>query len=226
MMRLKLLHTMNITMLNRIVKMLVILILFENSCSYSQNSTSLIKYYKDIKCSYQIYDKATFTDLLVESKDTISIKMFNSFIGQQKAYYYKGSIKKAVSGINQFRTTTPTEIEDWSSNPPKKVVIKNSIFPVCCNLNSEFTNLINLNCSFELVCIDLFVLNNKGELISGLRLFEGNFDFLNSVLKNVNKWTKISNNIFVQEITDETPEQNIFTRKFKQRENGYIEEIE
>lgn len=217
---------MNITSLNRRFKILVVFTLLSGNCTFCQDGFGFLKQYENIRCDFEVYDGTTITILLKTRRDTIPINQFNSFLGSQKGYYIKDGLKRVVTGIGKIRIIPPTEIEDWSHNLPEKKAIKSRVLPICSNIEDGYTNFIYLYSSFEVVYINLIVLNKRGEIISGVRLFEGNFDYLKNVLNNVNRWTRIDNSIFVQEITDETPEQNKFTRKFKQKADGYFEEIE
>ncbi len=216
---------MNSTITNKI-KITLCLILAINYGLFSQDRKEIQNFYKNFDCSFTEYTDEILIELIESRKDTIPINVFDSFIENQKPYYIKKGEKKSVFGIGKIGQIPPTKIEDWSSNPPKIKYVANSINPICYTKTNEYTNIVFLYCSFEIVTINLAVINNKYELISYLKLFEGNYNFSNNTLKYVKKTTVIKDNIFYQESNDDTPEQNKFTKKYKQRLDGYFELLE
>lgn len=216
---------MNFTITNK-VKITLYFILAINCGLYSQDCTEFLNFYKNFDCSITEYTDETLIELIESRKDTIPINVFDSFIENQKPFYIKKGEKKSVFGLGKIGQMTPTKIEDWSSNPPKIKYFANSIKPICYRKMDEYTNIVYLYCSFEIVTINLAVINNKCELISYLKLFEGNYNYSNNTLKYIKKTTVIKDNIFYQVSIDDTPEQNKFTKKYKQRLDGYFELLE
>jgi hypothetical protein len=216
---------MSITLLSRRVKITLILTWVAFTCTFCQDKNNILEQYEKISCSYDIFSDAIVTDLIKNSKDSLSINQYNSLLVNKDIFYLAKGNRKVVIGISKTRITPSTEIEDWSSNPPKKILIKSKIYPICIETKKAYKNFIYLYCSFDVVSINVITFNSEGQNISGLRLFEGNYNYLKGAMEIVRKWTKKNGSIYLQEITDETPEQNIFIRKFTQREDGYFEEI-
>lgn len=172
---------------------------------------NILNKYREANCNYDKYDAALLSEISGVLKDTIAINSYNDFIGQNKIYRYRNDQKKTYSSIGKVSTSNTSKY--------------NRIVPLCKVQYANYTNIYTLHYSFDQGRIELIVLDKNNQVFSGLVLLKGEMNYSDKKILFEQITTKVEDRVYVQERIIETPEGDKFVKKYRQRDDGYIEDI-
>ena len=159
------------------------------------------------------------------SNDSIPIKIYNDFFkSNNRVYYLKNGVKKINYSIGKA-SAIPTETEVTIDNKTSKGLIYKKIYPIFKKVFSNYINLYFLHYSFTSIQVIILSIDPRNEIVSGIVLLEGDFNYQNKEIMYERVKSKFINDIYIIDKASGLPDKEIQTVKYKQREDGYFEEI-
>jgi hypothetical protein len=186
-----------------------------------QDRAIAVAQYFESECNTLLFNAALYNTIQTsENSDTLKIEDYNHLIDEAKAFHFKSGAKKSYTSIGRV-PSTPLLVAASGKNTE----VYNKIIPLCKTVAPKFTNIYTLHRSPTEGRIEVIVLDPTNKVISGLVLLRGELSGKHE-LKFEQIKTEIKGDTFVQQRISETPEATTFQKLYKQRSDGYFEEIE